>query len=397
MATEVPSQQELYELFKNEAQARNPGLTDFNDGSNLDAIGGGLSVVGQELVAIILNQFSKTFIDTSNGPDFTGGPDDLQNLLVDHFGDSFARPAATPAIGTVTFTRPTFGAGAITIPAGSVVKTEKDADGNEQRFLTDSAVILGAASLTVDASVTAAEPGAAGNVLASKVIVIETALLDDTITVDNLTGFVGGDDETDDSEYRDFARNKIEIIRGATCAAIEAAALNVSGVETATTVEDVLDVIGWDIGSSMTTGDNFKISRARLFVADVNGVASDALISAVEEAIFIVRACGVNVIVEAAVALPIDWTARLTLNPAGPNFAELSTDTTLVEESMAQYIRDLPIGSDFNRALARLAILDIWGPTGTNDLTDFITDVPTGDLSATEVEKLVPGTVEASQ
>ena len=61
---------------------------------------------------------------------------------------------------------------------------------------------------------------------------------------------------------------------------------------------------------------------------------------------------------------------------------------------MEQYIRDLPIGQVFDRGLSRLAILAIWGPDGTNDLTDFVTNSPTGNVSATPTEKLVPGVVE---
>jgi hypothetical protein len=60
---------------------------------------------------------------------------------------------------------------------------------------------------------------------------------------------------------------------------------------------------------------------------------------------------------------------------------------------MEQYLRDLPVGTGFDKGLAKLAIMAIWGPSGTNDLTDFITSVPVGNISAAATDKVIPGTV----
>lgn len=394
MATQIPSQQDLYDLFKNEVQSRNPNLTDFEDGSKLDSLGGGFSTGGQQVVKFIIDKFAKTFFATAHGPEVTGDADDLEILAVDHFGDSFARPAAEKAVGVVAFTRPTSGAGNVTILAGTVVKTNKNANGEEQRFVTLATVVM--TGLSINASVQAVNAGVEGNVLANTVINIETALTDPTVVVNNAAPFAGGEAEDTDAEYREFIRNKIETLRGATKAAIEAAANNVPGIETATAIEDLQAVIEWDIGGSMTIGDYFRIPRVRLFVADINGTASGALIDLVEAAIEFVRAAGVRVQVFAATALSVNWTINLTLNPGGPNFAVLQTDTTLIEESMGQYIRDLPVGTSFDRGLAKLALMAIWGPSGTNDLTDLSHVVPTGNIAATATQKLIPGTMEAS-
>lgn len=391
MATEVPSQQDLYDLYKNEIQSRNPNLTDFEEGSILDSAGGGFSVAGAEIVKAVVDFFAKTYFSTANGPEVTGGPDDLELLAVDHFGDSFARPEAEPAIGVVTFSRPTNAAGNVTIPAGTIVKTNKDANGNEQRFATDSLVTL--IGLTINASVTAVTPGVEGNVNTNTVVNIENALTDPTVVVTNALAFAGGEAVDTDAEYREFIRNKIETLRGATKAAIEAAANNVPGIETATAIESLQFVIEWDVGGSLPVGDYFTIPRVRLYIADVNGTASQALIDAVIAAIEFVRAFGVRIDVIAASPLAVDWTASIVLNPSGPNFALLSVDPTLIIETMEQYIRDLPIGTGFDRGLAKLAIMAIWGPTGTDDLTDFNTSVPSGNISATATQKLLPDNV----
>lgn len=394
MALQVPSQQELYELYKNEVQSRNPALTDFEEGSKLDSLGGGFSTAGQQIVKFIIDNFAKTFFATAHGPEVTGSTDDLELLAVDHFGDSFARPQAEPAIGVVTFSRPTSGAGNVSILAGTIVKTAKNANGEEQRFATVADVVM--TGLSINASVEAVTAGIAGNVLANKVINIETALTDPTVIVNNAAPFTGGEAEDTDAEYREFIRNKIETLRGATKAAIEAAADNVPGVETATAIESLQVVIEWDIGGNAPVGDYFRIPRVRLYIADVNGTASQALLDAVSAAIEFVRACGVRIDVIAASALTVNWTISISLNPGGPNFATLSTDTSELEESMAQYMRDLPVGTSFDRGLAKLAIMAIWGPSGTNDLTDLTNIVPTGNVTATATQKIIPGTMEAS-
>jgi hypothetical protein len=391
LATQVPSQQDLYDLYKNEVQAVNPDLTDFEDGSKLDSLGGGFSTAGQEVVKLIIDQFAKTFFDTAHGPEVTGGTDDLENLAIDHFGDEFARPEAAPAVGVVAFSRPTSAAGNVTINAGTIVKTEKDSNGVEQRFATEATVTM--TGLSINASVEAVVAGAEGNVQNGTVTVIETALTDPTVVVTNAATFTGGEAEDTDAEYREFIRNKIETLRGATKAAIEAAALNVAGIETATAIEDMIAVKEWDIGGNATVGDYFRIPRVRLFIADANGTASQALIDNVADAIFSVRACGVRIETIGASALSLNWTASIVLDPGGPNFALFSSDPQLIIDSMEQYLRDLPIGTGFDRGLAKLAIMDIWGPSGTGDLTDFNTSVPSGNVSATATDKIIPGTV----
>ncbi len=392
MATQVPSQQDLYDLYKNEIQSRNPSLTDFEEGSKLDSIGGGLSVAGAEIVKSIVDLFAKTYFATANGPEVTQGPDDLELLAVDHFGDAFARPAASSAIGNVTFSRPTIAAGNVVIPAGTIVKTEKDANGESQRYATEALVTM--TGLSIGASVTAVVAGAEGNALANKVTVIESALTDPSVVVTNPLAFSGGAAVATDADYREFIRRKIETLRGATKAAIEAAALNVAGIETATAIESLQFVIEWDVGNSLPIGDYFTIPRVKLYIADVNGTASQALIDAVKEAVYLVRAFGVRIDVLAATPLSVNWSAAIILNPGGPNFATLSVDATPIVETMEQYIRDIPIGTGFDKGLAKLAIMAIWGPTGTNDLTDMSTTVPVGNISATPTQKLLPGTVQ---
>jgi hypothetical protein len=345
---------------------------------------------------LAIDEFRKTFFDTAHGPEITGGPDDLENLAVDHFGSSFARPEAVQSSGIVTFSRPNNNAGNCVIPAGTLVKTLPNANGEAQRFETEIEVTL--VGTSINATVNAIEAGTQGNVQAGTVIIIESALTDPTVTVNNGDPFTGGEEEENDSQYRETIRNKILTLTGATLAAIRAAALEVPGVETATAIENEMVVIEYDISTGLPVEGAlyFRIPKVILYIADANGTAGEDLINDVKEAIAVVRAAGVRVDVLAADALVFNWTAAIVLNPGGPNYASLSSDPQPIIDSMNDYLDDLPIGTDFIREDANDSILAIWGPAGTDDLVSFTTTVPSGDVDIGENEKIIPGTVGIS-
>lgn len=388
------TQQELLDLFITELQNQNPDLTDTEIGSILDVIGGALSTAVYEIQQLTIDEFKKTFFDTANGPEITGGPDDLQTLAVDHFGDDFKRPEAVEASGVVTFSRPNALAGNVSILAGTVVKTAANAAGNSERFEVESDVTL--TGLSINASVNALTPGVSGNVQSSKVTQIETALTDPSVVVTNAAAFAGGKEQENDAEYRETIRTLLQTLKGGTLAAIKAKALTVPGVEFANAIEFLQYVKEWDIGIAQPVGDYFGLPRARVYIADANGVSSAPLVASVQAAIDTVRAAGIKVEALGAVALSQNWQASITLNPSGPNFATLSVDPQMIIDEMTKYIQNQLIGAGFNRAVAKNYIMDLFGPTGTNDLTNFTTMVPSGDVTATSNQKLVPGTIGIS-
>lgn len=385
MSAELKNFQDFYDVYKQQAQTQKPELTDFNEGAINDVLAGTTATVAQELVRILLDRFKKTYFSSAEG-------DDLEFLAVDHFGDPFARPGAQFAVGVVTFTRPNNSFGNVLIDTGTIVKTSPDANGQSQLFAVLSPVTM--TGTLINASVQATVAGVAGNVVANAINTIQTALTDSSIVVTNLLPTAGGAAEETDAEYRETIKQLIETLKGATAAAIKAKALTVPGIEKATAIEFIQPVINWNIGGMVTEGDYFLLPKARLYVADANGTASQALLDLVKAAVLTTRAAGVYVETLAAIALALDWTATISLNPSGPNYAELSVDPQPIIDTMIEYIQDLDIGSDFSRALARQHILDLWGPTGTNDLTNFSTSTPSGDVTAAENEKLVPDTVE---
>lgn len=387
----LKSQQELAQEFIEELQSNSPLLTDTSEGSDIDIIAQTVSSAVNELSLITQQEFRKTFFDTAHGPEVTGASDDLQTLAVDHFGEAFSRPQATKAKGIVTFSRASSSAGNVLIPAGSIVKTKMTSAGNSQSFETEVDVTL--TGLSINASIVALTSGPASNVTANTITVIESSLSDSSVEVTNLQSIAGGEDAQNDAEYRTTIKQLLESLKGATLGAIESKAKTVAGVVYARAIEFMLVVKQWDILGAIAVGDYFKLPRVKLYVSDANGSASSTLISLVQTAIDGVRAAGVNVEVVGATPINLDWTGQLNLNPLGPNYSILQADLKLIKDDMNTYISNLPIGSFFIRAVANAYILSKYGPTGTNDITSFYTLSPTADVSATEIQKFIPGNI----
>lgn len=385
MSTTVKTSQEFYQLVKDEAVALAPDFTDFSPGSMLDIINGAISMGFNEISELIISEFSKTFFELAEG-------DDLDKLMVDHFGTSFARTGATFATGSVTFSRANDSAGDVFIASGTVVKSVKNAQGVEVRFMTTADANL--TGTTVSVPVIAAVAGVSGNAIVGKITVIEGALTDPSVVVTNSADMAGGAEKLTDPEYREFGRLKLLSLAGATEAAVKGAASSVPGVGFVTLATLERAVIDYDIANEqiLPGATFFRIPFPVIYVADANGNSSAALVEAVRLAVFPIKALGVKIEVKGAIAYEVDWTASVTLNPAGPNYAELQSDLTKILDSMKEYIdSQLAINSGFVRANANAYILSVWGPAGTNDLTAFSTAVPAGDVAGAVGQKLVAG------
>lgn len=388
----VKSQQELYQSFVTELENEASNITDQTDGSNVDILAGVVSTAVNELLENSQDNYRKTFFDTAHGPEVTGGPDDLQTLAVDHFGDDFSRPGATHANTVVTFSRPNTDKGDVLIPVGQVVKTKKTSAGNAVSFRVVSEVTMTGTSIS--ASVVAVDAGPGGNVNPNTITEIEGSLSDSSVTVTNALAASGGKDSQNDAEYRSTIRYLLETLKGATIQAIEAKAKTIAGVVYCKAIETIQYVKEWDISLNEGIGEYFRIPRAKVYVSDVNGNASDLMIQSVRSAVMTVRAAGVRVDVFGAVPVTINWDGELALNPAGPNFETLSEDLSMIKDEMTKYIQDLSIGQSFYRTLANEYIMAKFGPSGTNDITSFGTRVPSADVAIAENQKTLVGTVK---
>jgi hypothetical protein len=386
MTVEVKTQSQFYDIYKNEVLAQASELTDFSDGSLHDIIAGAISMLGNELAELIITNFSKTFLSLAEG-------EDLDTLIVDHFGESFKRPLAIKATGTVTFSRPNANLGIVVIPKDTVVKTAKDSSGQEVRFVTTAQVVMTGLSATV--AVEAVIAGVEGNADIGKIKVIESTLSDSTITVTNTAGMAGGKETFTDAEYRDFAKVKLLSLSGATESAVIGAVLAVSGVAFCKIVTEEKAVIEYDIANLAPKAGAvyFRIPQSKIYISDSSGNSSQALIDSVRTAIAPVKAAGVRFDVLGAVAISISWSASLTLNPSGPFYSELSVDLIKITDTMKEYIDTvLGLGQGFNRTSADAYIMSVWGPAGTGDITSFSTVTPSSNVSVTNNQKLICGT-----
>lgn len=378
--------QEKIELYLQELQNADPTLTDTSEGSIIDHLAGVTAIAVDEAERLILDRFLKTNFLTAEGQD-------LEDLAIDHFGDDFARPEATKATGLALFSRPTADAGDVTIPIGTIIRTVTDANGENIRFITTSQANM--TGLSVTANFEALEAGVGGNVLANKITVIESTLTDNTITVNNPAATSGGAEIETDIEYRETILQLLAQLPGATKVSIENKAKSIAGIDVATLIETYILVSEIDNLNNLV-GDSFQIPKATLYVGDETGLASPAQIEEVKAAIEEVRAAGVNIIVVSALPVPLNWSATITLNISGPNYAELSNDPQPIIDTMTNYINNLPVASGFTITDANNYILGIWGSAGSNDITDFVTSIPSGNVSVGLNQKLIAGTVSVN-
>jgi hypothetical protein len=384
MSIEVKSIEELIQLYFQELQNQNPELSDTTEGSIIDQLAGVTALAVDEANRLTLQKFAATNFLTAEGQD-------LENLAVDHFGDSFARPGAVKATGSVTFARPNTSAGNVTIPAGTIVRTQTTATGSSIQFETISEVIM--AGVSIGASIRALVEGPSGNVLANKIIVLESTLTDPSIVVNNPNATAGGSEEETDAEYRETILQKLNALSGATKTAVEEAAKSVAGIETAILIETYIRVSEIDALGNLID-EPFNITKSVLYVGDINGNASSTQLDEVRTAIDSVRAAGVQITLKAGQAEPMEWTASIDLNVSGPNYLELVSDPARIIASMTNYINSLVPGHDFIISEANNAMLTIWGPTGSNDLVSFTTVSPSGNIIVDVNQKLIASNVD---
>ena len=91
--------QDVYKIIRTKIESNYPDA-DFNEGSFNDLYAGAISLAYQELQALSMEQFKKTFFQN---PANRG--QDLETLAVDHFHEGAMRPQAQKALGSITITR----------------------------------------------------------------------------------------------------------------------------------------------------------------------------------------------------------------------------------------------------------------------------------------------------
>lgn len=379
MAIVPKSFDDIYLIAKNRLQSRFPN-SDFNEGSFNDILVGSFALAYQELQALMLERFSKTFFENP----LTSGTD-LEILAIDHFGEGAARPLAKPAFGILTITRGD-NADEISIVKGQEFQTA------DQVFLAKDDVQILADSASGSVFVEAQLPGEAGNIGSGTDDWGSPGLTGVEIT--NTNAMQGGRETLGDEDYRVFIKEFVQSIQDGTAQGLEGTARIVNGVQDARVIRRLVDVGTLDNTGALETGANlfkFKAIRLILYVAGEGEVASPAVLEVVKERVSNQLSAGEFLFVQAAGIVIVNITAKLTFHSTNDALA-LAENTQVLKEAFENYINDLPIGDDFS-------ITDLQDNYATNNgWYDLISSVevslPAGDIVTKENEKAIPGTIK---
>jgi len=325
----IPTFDDLYNAAKAETQARQPALTDYSDGSALDAITGGGAVLADMQIRADLDAAAAKYIAIATGSD-------LDAAVTDIF-PGCPRQAESASVGTLTFTRGG-SSGVVEILAGTVVTAT--VNGQTVTFTTDSSVYM--TGSTVSAIAHCSAVGTAGNVAAGVVTTIPTPIPDDaTATVTNADRFVGGAATETDDAYRARAQAYPLTLRRGTVAALEEGALSVPGVSYVTVDE-----------SSLATD-----ATVYVYVGDPDGRGNAALASLVATELENWRAAGVLVETVAAAREEVAVSVAVTVKAGAGTDALKSA----IRAALLAYTDTLPSGSQMYLSALESAAIRVSG------------------------------------
>jgi len=308
---DLPTRQTYFQIGADEVLARSAARPIgqrisaeevFTEGSDINIVTASASAMAEEVTRQLALREKVLLLDGASGID-------LDRIVGDRFSPTVVRKQAVPSVVPLIISRSLGPLAAITLPIGTKVRT-----GSSFEFATTSAVSLAAGStgpVTVLAEATVA--GTAGNVAAGTITQFSEPPADPNLIVVNEEPAAGGDDEEKDPALRARARDFFRQARRGTLGAIEFGALTVPGVRQASAIEEV------DPGG-LPTG------RVSIFVADAQGQANSALVTAVLLALLEYRAAGI--IVDVLSAIPEFVSIRFRLRFSA------SVNTTVAAESV---------------------------------------------------------------
>ena len=297
---DLPSFSTLFRIGRDEALARNGRLSRTaieREGMDANILIATATALADEIGGQLTDLAASLFLGSAK-------EEDLDRFVFDRFG--LSRKPAAASIGSVEFSTTVASPVTFSIPKDVVLQTATGI-----QFVTTEASIfnvatVGPVTVAVRSVLAGSDQDAKSGTITSIISQITSAPTD--LVVTNPLATVGGDDVEKDDSLRERGRRFFTTARKGTLAAIEAAALNVSGIQTATAVE-VLDVLGRParlvqliVADAFTEQFvNFDTEPPRF------EVQSQAITTLVNEALSDVRAAGifVQVIVSNVVIQPV--------------------------------------------------------------------------------------------
>lgn len=350
---------------------------DFTSGSINLALIQSVAAVALWLEGLVLQVLAQSRAATSQGAD-------LDSWMAD-FG--FARLAAVPAAGQVTFSRfqPT---AAAVVPVGSSVATAVGgaqftvtADPTNAAFGANAAgsglpgytIAPGVSALTVPAA--AAVPGSAGNILAGAIAVLLQPIGGiDTVT--NASAFVGGSDPEGDGAFRTRFQSFIGALQKGTDAAI-AFAVN------------ALPQTGLTFQILESTNPALAVQNGYVTVCldDGSGDPPASLLQAAIAAIEAVRCAGITV----GVIPPTILRANVAMTLTSIVQANHAADVAAVTNALTAYLNAVPVGAPL--PFSRLTQIAYDASANISNVTGVTLNAGTADLAVTTVQVVKAGTL----
>lgn len=357
----APSFDELEQLGRAEQILNRPDLQ-VNEGDISEMLIKAAAAMADKCVEHSASSFRETFLDGATGQALT-------DLVNDHW--NLPRLLASAATGSVAFTRVSATGPAGSIPAGTVVATVINPEGEDFRFETDTALAFaldeqGPKSVGVTAQATGRE----SNVNATGLVTRIVDALFDSFTVTNDTLIVGGAPEEEDPDYRQRAREYPSTLRRGTLAALEFGAKQITGVKIASAFEDAFGLV-------------------TVYVSDIDGNSSAQMINDVQvELDTNWKAGGTVLTVAGGVPVLTDIDYSLTVRPG--------TDVAALEPSIAAAItgtmKKLKQGETLSLEQVATAIMNV----DIDNITKVTINDPLADIDPPDNQVIRAGTITRS-
>lgn len=321
----------LMQLARDEITARDATLTDFSEGSNLDALAGAGALLADETNRYNLVLFKAHFLDTAEAGD-------LDALALDRFG--LSRLGATYAVGRVFWTEGS--ASGYTVPAGTTI-TGTLPDGSTYTATTtaDSQSDSGD-SIPVIASVA----GRAGNALAETLEGPTGFATDATATVSQPSRMAGGSEAENDAQFRNRLRRYYSTLAKATIKALVAAAQSVSGIYYAVVKES----FGTDGG------------QVDVYIADADGAGNAPLVAAADTVLQATKAAGIYLVTTAAAREDMTITVEVTV----PQGSDLDNAEAQIRAAVLDYCNNVPISTSVYASQIARVVHNALGSVGVS-------------------------------
>jgi uncharacterized phage protein gp47/JayE len=351
-------------------------VTDFNPGSNVRTL---IEAVGIRLEHLD----AKAWLALERA---------IPQVLFDFFGEGdgltttvgFPKRPALPASGVVRFLRGTGVSGDITIPSGTQLQVPAAGATPARRYVTTLPATLLAAGSFVDTMAAAVQGGAAGNVAANTLVLLEA--ITGVSSATNPSGWLNGSDaETDEARRQRFTRYLRNLAR-AQEGGLEVGALTATVLSAGQVVERVL--------AARAVTDPDQRGLVRVYVDNGSGTASAALVTAAQALIDGGRATdgarvpgykAAGVVVEVAAVTPqiVPVAATIALDDGFDRTIVQPTVVTAIEG----YLAALGVFADLILADLIATITLVRG------VRDVAVRAPATNVRATTGARIVPGTI----